>query len=180
MKNLILRTLAVTGVVSVALIAPKLLPLIKKLDRPATRRKNLYRNIEQALYNLELSGHIQARGERGRKQVALTPKGRQAIDSLFAAEYQIPEPAFWDGKWRILTFDMRESRKRARNTLRTLLQNAGFVRLQDSVWVYPYSCDEFVELVRAHLRSGTGELQYFTAEALESDKALRSHFRLTL
>ena len=45
MKNLILRTLAVTGVVSVALIAPKLLPLIKKLDRPATRRKNFYRNI---------------------------------------------------------------------------------------------------------------------------------------
>ena len=101
------------------------------------------------------------------------------IDSLFAAEYQIPEPAFWDGKWRILMFDMRESRKKARNTLRTLIRNAGFVRLQDSVWVYPYPCDEFIELVRAHLSSGTGELQYFATEALESDKALRLHFNLS-
>lgn len=41
MRNLILRALAVGGVVSVALVAPKTVSLLKKLDRGATNRKNL-------------------------------------------------------------------------------------------------------------------------------------------
>ena len=45
MRNLILRTLAVGGVMTVALVAPKTLTLLKKLDRGAVHRKNLYRRI---------------------------------------------------------------------------------------------------------------------------------------
>ena len=179
MKNLVLRTLAVTGIISVALVAPKLLPLIKQLDRPAARRKNLYQNIDSALANLSRGGYLKITGMKGDRSVELTKKGATLVDSLFAAEYQIPESAFWNGKWHILIFDIGERRKRVRNQLRTLLRNAGFVRLQDSVWVYPYPCDEFVQLVRTHLRSGTGEIQYFVAEALQSDKALRNHFHLS-
>ena len=93
-------------------------------------------------------------------------------------EYTIPEPAFWDGKWRILIFDINERRRRTRTQLRRLIQSQGFIRLQDSVWVYPYPCDEFISLVRAHLKSGVGEMRFFVAEALESDKALREHFRI--
>lgn len=174
-----LRTLAATGLVGVALIAPKALILIKQFDRAAARRKNLYNNIRVTLWRLEREGLVRFTGQAGVRSVELTSKGVALINSLFTRDYQIPEPAFWDGKWRILTFDMRESRRKARNTLRTLLRGVGCVRLQDSVWVYPYPCDEFVELIRAHLRSGTGELQYFTAEALESDKSLRTHFRLS-
>ena len=100
------------------------------------------------------------------------------MEEIEFKEYEIPEPAFWDGKWRVLVFDMNERRRRTRDQLRRLLQGAGFVRIQDSVWVYPYPCDEFISLVRAHLKSGVGELRYFVAEALESDKSLREHFRL--
>jgi len=76
-------------------------------------------------------------------------------------------------------FDIKERRRRVRSQLRKLLDGAGFVRLQDSVWVHPYPCDEFVQLVRAHLASGVGELRLITADALESDKPLREHFRLS-
>lgn len=108
----------------------------------------------------------------------LTTKGRRVIETVYASEYRIPEPAFWDGKWRIVMFDIREKRRRARSQLRLLLLGTGFLRLQDSVWVYPYPCDEFIGLVRAHLKSGTGEMLSFTADALESDRRLREHFRL--
>ena len=177
-KNIVLRTLAASGALSLALLAPNAISLLKYADRPRNRRNELYRRITQAISKLEASGLVVTTGERGRRSVRLAPKGQRALDSIFAREYQILEPAFWDGKWRILTFDMRESRRKARNTLRILLRNTGFVRLQDSVWIYPYRCDEFVELVRAHLKSGTGELQYFVAEALESDQHLRNHFKL--
>lgn len=178
MRNLILRTLAVSGVMSVALVAPKTLVLMKKLDRSATNRKNLYRRITQAITNLEYAGLVQTRGERGHRRVSLTKKGRAKIETIYASEYHIPEPAFWDGKWRVVMFDIREKRRKARSQLRLLLMGAGFMRLQDSVWIYPYPCDEFIGLARAHLRSGTGEMLSFTAEALESDRRLREHFRL--
>jgi len=178
MRNLILRTLAVGGVMSVALIAPKTLSLLKKLDRAAANRKDLYSRITQAIRNLERAGMIRTSGARGQRSITLTNKGNVAIDTIYASEYRIPEPAFWDGKWRVVMFDIREKRRKVRARLRLLLSSAGFLRLQDSVWVHPYPCDEFISLVRAHLKSGTGEMLSFVAEALESDRRLREHFRL--
>ncbi|MDO8593830.1 MAG: CRISPR-associated endonuclease Cas2 [bacterium] len=179
MRNLILRTLAIGGVMSVALVAPKTLTLLKKLDRAASNRKDLYRRITQSITKLENSGLVQTSGERGHRRIILTEKGHTMIETIYASEYRIPEPVFWDGKWRVVMFDIREKRRRARSQLRSLLTGAGFLRLQDSVWIHPYPCDEFIGLVRAHLKSGTGEMLSFVAEALESDKKLREHFRLS-
>lgn len=178
MRNLILRTLAAGGILSVALVAPKTLTLLKKLDRGAANRKNLYRRITQAITDLEYTGLVQTSGQRGKRNITLTEKGRTTINTIYTSEYRIPEPVLWDGKWRVVMFDIREKRRKARSQLRSLLSGAGFLRLQDSVWIYPYPCDEFIGLVRAHLKSGTGEMLSFVAEALESDRPLREHFRL--
>lgn len=178
MRNLILRTLAVGGLISVALVAPKTITLLKKLDRGAANRKNLYRRITQAISDLERAGLVKTSGQHGHRNVELTIKGHSVIESIYASEYRIPEQAFWDGKWRVVIFDIREKRRKARSQLRALLSGAGFLRLQDSVWIYPYPCDEFIGLVRAHLKSGTGEMLSFVAEALESDKKLREYFNL--
>lgn len=178
MRNLILRTLAVGGVMNIALVAPKTLSLLKKLDRAAANRKDMYRRITQAIANLEHAGMVQTSGKYAERRVTLTEKGHTAIETIYASEYRIPEPAFWDGKWRVVIFDIREKRRKTRSRLRLLLSSAGFLRLQDSVWVYPYPCDEFIGLVRAHLKSGTGEMLSFVAEALESDRRLREYFRL--
>lgn len=178
MKNLLLRSLAAMGVVSVALIAPKMTRLLKELDRPAKNRAQLYRRIAQGISRLEQAGLVAVSGEYAKRRVTITGKGLEIVRQIEFQEYAIPEPAFWDGKWRVLVFDITERRRRIRVQLRRLLQGQGFVRLQDSVWIYPYPCDEFVSLVRAHLKSGVGEMRYFVAEALESDKDLRGHFRI--
>ena len=178
MRNLILRTLVMTGGISVALVAPKTLGLLKKLDRAAANRKDLYRRITQAITRLEHAGLVRTSGQYAKRRVVLTQKGRTMVNTIYVSEYRIPEQAFCDGKWRIVMFDIREKRRRTRSQLRSLLASAGFLRLQDSVWVYPYPCDEFIGLVRAHLKSGTGEILSFTADALESDRKLREHFHL--
>lgn len=178
MRNLILRTLAVGGVMSLALVAPKTLTLLQKLDRAAANRKDLYRRITQAISRLEHSGLVRTLGQHGHRSAILTEKGRTMIETIYANEYRIPEPAFWDGKWRVVMFDIREKRRKARSQLRSLLSGTGFFRLQDSVWIYPHPCDEFIGLVRARLKSGTGEMLSFVAEALESDKKLREFFHL--
>lgn len=40
----------------------------------------------------------------------------------------------WDGKWRIVIFDIPESKKLVRNVLRRKLKSWGFERWQKSVW----------------------------------------------
>ena len=180
MKNLLLRSLATVGVISIALIAPKMTRLLKVLDRPAKNRAQLYRRITQGLKRLEQDGLITLTGEYAKRRVKITEKGRAIIEKIEFGEYVIPEPAFWDGKWRVLIFDISERRRRSRVQLRRLLDGADFVRVQDSVWVHPYPCDKFISLVRAHLKSGVGEMRIFVAEALESDKDLREHFNLGL
>src|SRR3989344_4836506 len=87
MRNLILRTLAIGGVMSVALVAPKTLTLLKKLDRAAANRKNMYRRITQAIANLEHAGMVQTSGKYAQRRVTLTEKGRIAIETMYASEY---------------------------------------------------------------------------------------------
>jgi len=179
MKQIILRTLIAGGVLSMAVVAPNAVRLLQVFDRGRTHRANLYRRISQAISRLEREGFVQTSGRYEQRVVKLTKRGKAVVDAMYASEYQIPEPILWDGKWRIVMFDIREKRRKTRTQLRAMLMGVGFLRLQDSVWVYPYQCDEFISLVRTHLRSGTGEMLSFVAEALESDKKLRDHFNLS-
>ena len=178
MRSILLRSLALAGVITIAVIAPKVTRFLKEFDRPAKNRARLYGRIAQGLARLEHAGFVTVSGAYQDRRVKLTEKGRGAVKQIEFGEYRIPEPAFWDGKWRVLVFDVKEQRRRVRTQLRRLLQGRGFFRLQDSVWIYPYPCDEFVSLVRAHLKSGVGEMRSFVAEALESDKPLREYFRI--
>ena len=172
----VLRALYVGGALSLVLLAPKASRLLGYLDRGKKHRAELYGRIRNAQARLKHEKFLQ---ECDNGYFELTERGKEHIEHLLLREYVVPEPAWWDGKWRILMFDIKEKRRRIRFQLRQLLQGAGFVRLQDSVWVHPYPCDEFVELVRTHLSSGVGELRSIVANALESDRQLRKHFRLS-
>lgn len=156
-------------------IAPKTARLLRHLDRGKERRKKLYTRLAAAKARLCHDGLLVARANG---TLVLTKKGKANIERILLHEYRVPAQALWDGKWRMLLFDVKESRKSVRSQLRLLLAGAGFVRLQDSAWVYPYPCDEFVALVRAHLASGVGELRQVTVDALESDGWLRERFKL--
>ena len=175
-QTAVLKALYAGGVITVALLAPQAARYLDKLDRGKAHRAELYARISYARNRLAQRGHIEL-DKSGR--IVLTEKGLVSIERILLRTYAVPEKIHWDGKWRILFFDIRERRKVVRNRLRELLNGAGFVRLQDSVWVHPYPCDEFVGLVRAHLASGVGELRCVVADAIESDKGLREHFRLT-
>lgn len=53
----------------------------------------------------------------------------------------------------------------------------GFVRLQDSVWVYPYDCEDLITLLKADLKVGKDVL-YVVADRIEYDQPLRTLFDL--
>ncbi|MEK7125969.1 MAG: hypothetical protein AAB517_00675 [Patescibacteria group bacterium] len=180
LQTIILGTLAVTGVLATALVAPNAVRLFEYLN-PISRRNTIRFNqrIMQALLRLERNGLIHITGEGRKREIHLTVQGEDKINALYAGAYVIPLPVLWDGKWRVVMFDVPEKRKKIRDTLRMLLRSAGFIHFQDSAWIQPYPCDELVTLLRSHLGSGKGEIRYLIASfADESDYTFRKHFNL--
>ncbi len=177
-QTVILRTLYMSGIVGATLIAPNVIKLLTRIDRGKTNRQRFYYRISQATTRLARNGLIKIQIVGEKNLVHLTEKGLTEINKILIKDYQIPEQALWDGKWRLLIFDVREAKRKVRTYLRLLLARAGFVRLQDSVWVHPYPCDEFITLVRAYLKSGVSEIRIVLADAIESDGILRRYFKL--
>ncbi|MBI4088626.1 hypothetical protein HY415_00865 [Candidatus Kaiserbacteria bacterium] len=179
-QTIILGTLAVTGILATTLVAPKVLGLFEYLN-PISRRNTMRFNqrITQALLRLERNGLIYITSEGRKSKIHLTQQGEEKINALYAGAYVIPLPVRWDGKWRVVMFDVPERRKKIRDILRMLLRSAGFIHFQHSAWIQPYPCDELVTLLRSHLGSGKGEIRYLAASFVdESDYAFRKHFDL--
>ena len=78
---------------------------------------------------------IAARGRGARAEFSLTAQGRQRV------RREDPEPHWqqaWDGAWRVVTFDLPETRRLDRKRLWQALRAHRFGFLQRSVWVWPH------------------------------------------
>lgn len=77
--------------------------------------------------------------------VKLTNKGKSRVREFAIDTITIGKPHKWDGKWRILMFDIPTKPKiynQAREALRNKIKELGFYQMQKSVWVYPYECED--------------------------------------
>ena len=77
----------------------------------------------------------------------------------------------------MLVFDIIEERKGDRDEISRVLKKMDFLMIQDSVYIYPYPCDEFVALLKANFRIGKN-LLYLIVEQIENDKKFREHFNI--
>jgi hypothetical protein len=112
--------------------------------------------------------------EKGK--LRLTKKGTTAL-SILEARQKLKKQRRWDGRWRVLIFDVPEYRKTVRDKIRHTLHDIGFFRLQDSVWIYPYDCEDFITLLKADLKIGKDVL-YMIVDELEGDRRIREQFGL--
>lgn len=57
--------------------------------------------------------------------------------------------AEWDGKFRLVTYDVPEGKRKERDVLRRILQLHHLGRWQNSVWVTPYPVDELLKKLKS-------------------------------
>lgn len=108
---------------------------------------------------------------------ALTPKGKEELLKYQLKKSPIKKPKKWDKKYRVIIFDIKEWKRNTRNQLRKQLIDLGFIRLQNSVWVYPHDCQELIILLKSYFHLGK-EVLYMTADSIENDKWLKKEFGL--
>ena len=107
-------------------------------------RKELTRNLRE-LYDY---GYISWKEKSdGACEVVITKQGISHAKILDLENLIIEKPHKWDGKWRIVFFDIPEKERKARNALREKLRDLGFYELQKSVFVLPYGCQDEINFV---------------------------------
>lgn len=178
-QKAILASIYLTTGLGLILMAPNAARLLKYVEKYIGPKPRLNRRMSQAINRLCERGLIERVDTEKGIALQLTTKGARLAETIEEEErqYEIKKPKRWDNKWRIVIFDIWERRRAIRNRLRTLLQRNGFVKVQNSVWVYPYDCEELFVFLRTNLRLGKGIL-YIVAEEIEYDEALRKHFKL--
>lgn len=172
LQRALLLTLATAGLVAWAVMAPNTIRLLKYLPNDPIR----YR-LRTAAGKLVAKKYAVWVKRNDSYCLRITETGRKAIAFEQSRLSLSNTKRKWDGRWRIVTFDIPERRRSIRARLREMMKSIGFVRLQESVWVYPYDCEEFIALLKAELKIGRSVL-YVIADSIEQDKVLRAHFSL--
>lgn len=83
----------------------------------------------------------------------------------------------WGGKWYIVFFDVPESQRNKRNYMRNFLVKMGFYPYQKSVYLFPYECEEEINLIKKIVESGK-YMKYIVAEKIEDEKMAKMFFNL--
>jgi CRISPR-associated endonuclease Cas2 len=177
LQKIILSIIYTAGVLSVIAVAPNIFSVIKQLEGSRNRKKNLKYSINESFGRLKEKGLIEIVEINGKKVAHVTKKGESSLDFLDKHNFKLKIPKRWDGRWRVVIFDIKESRSKIRFLLRKTLSQIGFVRLQNSVWLYPYDCEDIISLLKADFKIGKDVL-YMIVEKLQNDWHLRKTFHL--
>jgi DNA-binding transcriptional regulator PaaX len=171
LKYAILTAVKLSALAGVSLMAPNLPQALYKMGI-LSREANDTTTLQRARRQLIRRGLLAQRNGK----LVLTSKGA-ATAHILQSQYSIQKPKRWDGRWRVLIFDIPEYRKGVRDKIRRTLVHIGFVRLQDSVWAYPYDCEDLIILLKADFKIGK-DMLYMIVDELEGDRNLRKEFRL--
>jgi len=173
--KLVLKAVAVAGVLAVVMVAPNCAQLLKYALPRKSRRWYYINTVVQRCID---RGLLEKKEQKGVGTVVrLTAKGKNLLAQYELGSRVIQKPKKWDKKYRIIIFDIKEKRRTTRDALRIWLTRLGFIRLQQSVWVHPYECQEIITLLKAHFHIGK-EILYITADSIENDRWLKESFDL--
>ena len=133
-KRIVLLTIAVVGLVSIAMVAPNALQalgIIPKFKKKYSEKESYIKN--KVIQKLKKDGLVSFSTDGEYTKVELTEKGKKLVEKIKQSEITITKPKKWDKKWRVIIFDIKESRRKARDQFRLQLRNLGFKQLQRSV-----------------------------------------------
>jgi phenylacetic acid degradation operon negative regulatory protein len=128
----------------------------------------------ETIYRLRRRGFLKVIEKNDNRFIEVTKKG-QLETLLYKAS--LGRIVVWDGKWRILVFDIPESSREKRDQFRWLLKRNNFVKLQASVFVSPYALNKAA--IRYLQESGLMEfIRIMRVDKMDNDSDLRNKFNL--
>ncbi len=158
--------------------APQMLkPLIKwrknwnKIDR---------RRIYEAIKRLNKKRLVNLIEKGDEVYIEITENGKKLIKKFDYENIELPKYKKWDKKWRLVTFDIPDKKKRERNAFSEKLKDLGFYPLQESVFIYPYDCRDEIDFMCEFLFIEP-YVNYFIVDSIDKREGdLRELFNLKI
>lgn len=171
--KIVILLVAATGFVTIASVAPnvlRIIPFLRKILKKKTEVRKVSYKLKKISEYLIKEGYINKSGEK----LFLTNKGELLLMKIKPELIKRPK---WDHKWRIVSFDVRENNRKKRDSFRKELKALGFVQMQRSVWISPYPCEKYIELLRAEHGFGNN-MQYILAEKISEENKFIKYFKI--
>ncbi len=177
----ILKGLALVGVVTLAGVfspsafARQFWKIVRNIDAEKGNKKKFY----DTFYRLRKQGYVDITERNRQVYISLTAEGKKRAGRFQIDALRIAKPKKWDEKWRIVIFDIDDRRRVKREAFRGKLIDLGFVLLQESVWVYPYNCEDEIKLLQEFFGLTSKEICVIVAERIWDDEKLRKTFKFS-
>ena len=106
------------------------------------------RSLEQSIRLLYKSHLVSCKYNKdGTMTLVLSREGRELALREDIDNLKINVPDKWDGKWRVVMFDVPQNLKKVRDSVRWHLKEMGFLEYQKSVFIFPYPARKQIEFV---------------------------------
>lgn len=175
-KDVLLNLLKAGAALAVAVTAPNALRVLKPLIEQPKWDKYYPSSIERHTMKLWRKGLVEVKETEAGYVVAITERGKRELLTYDIEQMAIERQNPWDGKWRMVFFDIPTGHE-ARNIFRENLISMGFFQMQKSVYVHPFPCTKQIKFLR-EVYEMPHSVKLATIEHLENDEDLRRFFRL--
>lgn len=177
-KGELAKQILLASATGLAIATVLLLPGSATMFTPLAKRfKTRKHSFVKSLKALKRDRLIDFREEKNFSKIVITEKGREKLLKYDLDNLEIKKPKKWDGIWRVVTFDVPENKKAARNALRSKLKELGFHQLHKSVFIYPYPCLSEVQFIEEIFKVGP-YVNFIEAKRIDGDEWLKSEFDL--
>jgi|SRR3989344_1857669 len=170
----ILKGLVIGGFI-VACFALPGLAQIAVLFKPKSAQDQ-YR-INQAMKRLRGKKLVRVYEKGGKEVVEITEAGKRKVLEYSLDDMKLKVPKKWDGWWRIVMFDIPQTKKSARDAISFKIKELGMYPIQKSVFVFPYACKNEIDFI-GEIFGVRKNIIYIRAKEIEGGKKLKSHFNV--
>lgn len=159
------------------MIAKPFIDAAKEAERNKRQREwekfNLWR-LRQVVKRMQESKLVEIKEEEGAPIIKITGKGKQKLLKYKLEEMKLDEKN-WDGRWRLIIYDVAKSKRANSEAFRRMLNQLNLLKLQKSVYLIPFKCEDEIEYLRLLFDIGN-EVQILKVGSLENEAAYRRYF----
>ena len=134
---------------------------------------NLWR-LKQVVKRMQNSKLVEIKEENRISVIKITKNGKKKLLRYDIEQMQLDESS-WDGKWRLIIYDVAKSRKAQSDAFRYLLKKLNILKLQKSVYLTPFKCEDEIEYLRNFFEIGN-EVLILKVGSIENEVAYRKYF----
>lgn len=136
------------------------------------------KHLKDQINNLYRSHLIKRKVNKdGTVTLTLTDKGKMKDLTYKFENIKLENRNNWDGKWRVVMFDIPEKQRIARDIFRGKIKKIGFYELQHSVFAFPYECEDEIEYIIETYKISKW-VRFGTLEKIDNDAYLKKFFGL--